>query len=98
MKGGHNNMPITSQQQAIGKTKHQKPSSKKYRPSFLLVFKSFVEMQMENADTRQITMEEGIFGEHYEDDIIKEQMNEFFFLQKTEIGVSIFCIYMRCSE
>ena len=33
---------------------------------------------MENTYMRHITMEEGIFGEHYEVGIIKEQINEFF--------------------
>ncbi|KEH22686.1 hypothetical protein MTR_7g056467 [Medicago truncatula] len=48
---------------------------------------------MENTDTRQITMDEGIFGEQYEQDIIKEQLNEFF--ENTEISVSVVCVYIR---
>ena len=52
---------------------------------------------MEDKDTRQITMEECIFGEaQYDEDITKEQMNEFF--ENTEIGVSVVCVYIRYSE
>jgi hypothetical protein len=59
--------------------------------------KSLVKVQMENSDTRQITMEEGIFGEEqYDEDITKEQMYEFF--ENTEIGVSVVCVYIRYSE
>jgi len=53
-------------------------------------------MQMENTDTHQITMDEGIFGEQYEEDIIKEQIDEFF--ENTEISVSVDCVYIRYSE
>jgi len=60
------------------------------------VLKSLVEMQMENTDTHQITMDEGIFGEQYEEDIIKEQIDEFF--ENTEISVSVGCVYIRYSE
>jgi len=61
------------------------------------ILKLLVELQMENKDTRQITMEECIFGEaQYDEDITKEQMNEFF--ENTEIGVSVVCVYIRYSE
>jgi len=51
-------------------------------------------MQMEDTYMRQITMEEGIFGEaQYDENITKEQMNEFF--ENTEIGVSVVCLYIR---
>jgi len=62
-KGGDNNIPISKQKQDIAKTKHQKPCSTKCRPSCVSILKSLVEMQMENSNTCQITMEEGIFGE-----------------------------------
>lgn len=32
-------------------------------------------------------MEDGIFDKHYEEEVIKEQMNDFF--QNTEIGVDL---------
>ncbi|XP_039683659.1 uncharacterized protein [Medicago truncatula] len=93
-KGRHSNIPITKQRQDIAKTKHQKPNSTKCRPSWVLALKSLVEVQMENSDTRQITMEEGIFGEEqYNEEITKEQMYEFF--NNTEIGVSVVCVYIR---
>ena len=89
-KGGHSNIPIKKQRQDIAKTKHQRP----YSTKCVSVLKSLVEMQMEDTDTRQITMEEGIFGEaQYDENITKEQMNEFF--ENIEIGVSVVCVYIR---
>jgi len=52
MEGGHSNMPITKQKQAIGKTKHQKPSPTKCRSLSVSVLRSLVEIQMEDTDTR----------------------------------------------
>ena len=97
-KGGHSNIPITKQKQDIAKTKHQKPYSAKCRPSWVYALKSLVAVQMmENTAARQITMEEGIFGEEqYHEDITKEQMYEFF--ENTKIGVSVVCVYIRYSE
>ncbi|KEH16713.1 Ulp1 protease family, carboxy-terminal domain protein [Medicago truncatula] len=93
-KGRHSNIPITKQKQDIAKTKHRKPNSTKCRPSWVSAFKSLVEVQMENSDTRQVTMEEGIFGEEqYNEEITKEQMYEF--VENTEIGVSVVCVYIR---
>jgi len=96
-KGGYSNIPITKQKQDIAKTKHQRPYSTKCRPSCVSVLKSLVEMQMVNTVTSQITMEKCIFGEaQYDEDITKEQMNEFF--ENTEIGVSVVYEYIRYSE
>jgi hypothetical protein len=96
-KGGNSNIPITKQTQDIAKTKYQKPYSTKCRPSCVSIVKSLVEVQMENTDMRHITMEEGIFGEaQYDEDITKEQMNEFF--ENREISVSVVCVYIRYSK
>ena len=51
-------------------------------------------MQMENTYMCQMTMGKGIFGKHYEEDIIKEQINEFFFLQNTKVGVGLLSAYI----
>lgn len=55
-----------------------------------------VEIAMKNTDTCKIPMDESIFGRYYEEEVIKEQINELF--EDAGIGGSVICIYIRYSK